>query len=137
MSRELDLVLVVGGSLRFQLILIYSRSKKTLKRKVSVFACTKHSMGFGVDRSTAPTLKQVAWMTGLCDERRIIERSETKEGAASMYQPRRLGKAIPQKEGASKHTPYSKYPLCSEYHVDPPLKTEVFTMENQVFPNIP
>ena len=33
--------------------------------------------------------------------------------------------------------PYSKYPLCSGYHVDPLLKKEVFAMENQSFPKIP
>ena len=30
--------------------------------------------------------------------------------------------------------PYTQYPLFSGYDVDPLLKKEVFTMENQVFP---
>ena len=38
----------------------------------------------------------------------------------------------------SKSTPYSKYPaffqLVTWYHVDPLLRKQVFTMENQVFP---
>ena len=37
----------------------------------------------------------------------------------------------------TQHTPYSKYPLVSGYHVDPLLEKEVFAMENQVFPKTP
>ena len=40
------------------------------------------------------------------------------------------------RDGLLPLTPYSKTPLFSGYHVDPLLKKDVFTMENQVFPKI-
>ena len=56
----------------------------------------------------------------------------------TLCSPSELGaKGILRASTLPLQTPHSKYPLFSGYDVDPLLKKEVFTLENQVSQNIP